>query len=70
MSVLQTCILLDGKQQLATVPQSVSGSHLPGGSFPPSLTGASALTALCSQPAPISGLQSSAGGAADPGKAH
>lgn len=70
MSVLQTCILLDGKQQLATVPQSVSGSHLPGGSFPPSLTGASALTALSSQPAPISGLQSSAGGAADPGKAH
>lgn len=35
VSILQTCILLKGKQQLAPVPQSVSGSHLPGGSFPP-----------------------------------
>lgn len=46
MSILQTCILLKGKQQLAPVPLSVSGSHLPGGSFPPSLTGASALSQL------------------------
>lgn len=63
MSILQTCILLKGKQQLAPVPPSVSGSHLPGGSFPPSLTGASALAALRSQPAPISGLQSPRKGA-------
>lgn len=70
MTILQTCILPKGKQQLARVPPSISGSHLPRGSFPPSLNGASALAALCSQPAPVSGLQSSAGGAAAPTKAH
>lgn len=47
MSVLQTCTLLKGKQQLALVPPSVSGSHLPGGSFPPSLTGTSTLPQPC-----------------------
>ena len=38
--------------------------------LPPGLTGASTLTALHSQPAPISGLQNSAGGTAAPAKAR
>jgi len=46
-SILQTCILLKGEQQLAPVPPSVSGSHLPGGSFPPSRTGAGTLPQPC-----------------------
>lgn len=56
-SILQTRILLKGKQQLAPVPSSVSGSHLPRGSFPPSLAGASALSQPCA-PTPLSDFRS------------